>query len=178
MTGQDDESAMNFESVTTFMSLVALGWAGESLVGTVRVESSYNLGMVPSGQNSGHSAEDGCELCGRPVGEDRLTRHHLLPRSCTRMMKRRKKSRQVFKRHSPQSTVAPRGPCHRNVHSSIDNADLARCYDSVAALRDHPGVRRFTFSSRYAGPLHVASCIVSTGWRNGSEQRGGRSGVV
>jgi hypothetical protein len=100
--------------------------------------------MVPSDQNSEHSAENRCELCGRPVGEDRLTRHHLLPRSRSRKMKRRRKGRQDLKRHDPGRTVALCGPCHRNVHVSIDNADLARGYDSVEALRDHPGVRRFT----------------------------------
>ena len=108
------------------------------------MDNSYNLGMVPSNQNSGHSAEDRCELCGRPVGEDRLTRHHLLPRSRSRKMKRRRKGRQDLKRRDPGRTVALCGPCHRNVHVSIDNADLARGYDSVEALRDHPGVRRFT----------------------------------
>ena len=100
--------------------------------------------MVPSDQNSGHSAEDECELCGRPVGENRLTRHHLLPRSRSRKMKRRRKGRQELERRDAGRTVALCGPCHRNVHVSIENADLARSYDSVAALRDHPGVRRFT----------------------------------
>jgi hypothetical protein len=113
-------------------------------VEAVRGDNSYNLGMVPSDQNSGHSAEDRCGLCGRPVGEDRLTRHHLLPRSRSRKMKRRRKGRQDLKRRDPGRTVALCGPCHRNVHVSIDNADLARGYDSVEALRDHPGVRRFT----------------------------------
>ena len=110
----------------------------------VRGDNSYNLGMVPSDQNSELSSEDRCQLCGRPVGENRLTRPHLLPRSRSRKMKRRRKGRQELKRLDPGRTVALCGPYHRNVHVSIDNADLARGYDSVEALRDHPGVRRFT----------------------------------
>jgi hypothetical protein len=113
-------------------------------VGTAREDNSYNLGMVPSDQNSGHSAEGRCELCARLLAEDRLTRHHLLPRSRARKMKRRSKGRRELKRRDPGRTVALCAPCHRNVHVSIDNADLARGYDTVEALRDHPGVRRFT----------------------------------
>ena len=108
------------------------------------MEGPYNLGMIPSDEDPGPSAAGRCELCGRPVGEDSLTRHHLLPRSRARKMKRRRKSRQKLKLRNPGRTVALCGPCHRNVHISIGNADLERGYDTVEALRDHPGVRRFT----------------------------------
>jgi 5-methylcytosine-specific restriction endonuclease McrA len=110
----------------------------------VGVDGPYNLGMAPSDENSGHSTAGRCQLCGRLLGEDRLTRHHLLPRSRSRKMKRRRKGRKELKRRDPSTTVALCGPCHRNVHVSLGNADLARGYDSVEALRDHPGVRRFT----------------------------------
>ena len=83
-------------------------------------------------------------MCGRPVGEDRLTRHHLLPRSRARKMKRRKKGRQELKQLDPNLTVALCGPCHGTVHRSLSNADLQRGYDSVEALRSHPEVRKFT----------------------------------
>ncbi len=106
------------------------------------MESSYNLGVVISEDD--FEPHGRCELCGRRVGEDRLTRHHLLPRSRARKMKRRRKRRQELKRRDPGRTVALCSPCHRNVHVSIGNADLERGYDSVEALRDHPGVRRFT----------------------------------
>src|ERR671914_1775651 len=109
-----------------------------------RAGGPYNLGVLSSGENLGVSTAGRCELCGRRVGEDRLTRHHLLPRSQARKMKRRRKRRQELKRRDPDRTVALCGPCHRNVHVSIGNADLERGYDSVEALRDHPGVRRFT----------------------------------
>ena len=102
----------------------------------------YNPGVVLSEDNFEPSGR--CELCGRRVAENRLTRHHLLPRSRARKMKRRRKRRQELKRRDPDWTVALCSPCHRNVHTSIANADLERGYHSVEALRDHPGVRRFT----------------------------------
>ncbi|MDQ3910629.1 MAG: hypothetical protein M3305_02360 [Actinomycetota bacterium] len=110
----------------------------------IGVGGPYNLETMASGENSQRGDDGRCELCGRRVGEDVLTRHHLLPRSRARKMKRRRKGRQELRRRDPARTVALCAPCHRNVHVSIGNADLERGYDSVEALRDHPGVRRFT----------------------------------
>jgi hypothetical protein len=89
-------------------------------------------------------ADGRCELCDRRVGEDRLTRHHLLPRSQARRMRRRRRGRHELKRRAPGRTVALCSPCHRNVHISLSNGDLGRGYDSLEALRDHPDVSRFT----------------------------------
>jgi 5-methylcytosine-specific restriction endonuclease McrA len=90
------------------------------------------------------SADGRCELCGRPIGEDALTRHHLLPRSQARRMRRRKKGRQEVKRRDPGRTVALCGPCHRNVHASLSNGDLGRTYGSLKKLSAHPDIKRFT----------------------------------
>ncbi len=119
------------------------GHAG-STDGIIGVSCPYNLQMVESGENIQPGVDGMCELCGRLVREDRLTRHHLLPRSRARKKKRRRKGRQELRRRDPARTVALCAPCHRNVHLSIGNADLERGYDSVEALRDHPGVRKFT----------------------------------
>src|SRR3712207_4871893 len=100
--------------------------------------------MVSTNEDLRLNSDGRCELCARTVGANRLTRHHLLPRSRARKMKRRSKGRQDLKLRDPARTVALCNPCHRNVHASIENADLARGYDSVEALGDHPGVRRFT----------------------------------
>ena len=130
--------------VKTARDLSSLPYTARRRCRGVRVDRPYNFGMVPSDEISGHRAAGRCQLCGRFLGKDHLTRHHLLPRSCSRKMKRRRKGRQELKRRDPGRTVALCGPCHRNVHVSIGNTDLARGYDSVEALRDHPGVRRFT----------------------------------
>ena len=107
-------------------------------------DGPYNLGVVSSGENLEESTAGRCELCGRRVGEDRLTRHHLLPRSQERRMRRRKRSRRGLKRRDPGRTVALCRPCHRNVHAALSNRDLGREFDSLGTLSAHPSIRRFT----------------------------------
>jgi 5-methylcytosine-specific restriction endonuclease McrA len=85
-----------------------------------------------------------CELCGRRVGEGTLTRHHLLPRSYARRMRRRKRGRRTLKRRDPGRTVALCRPCHSNVHTALSNRDLGRTYDSLEELSAHPDITRFT----------------------------------
>jgi len=85
-----------------------------------------------------------CELCGRPVGRDRLTRHHLLPRAQVRRMRRRKMARRELRSRDPGRTVDLCRPCPSNVHASLSNGDLGRGYDSLEALSTHPDARRFT----------------------------------
>jgi hypothetical protein len=90
-----------------------------------------------------------CELCGRAVGQERLTRHHLLPRAQARRMRRRKMARRGLRERDPGRTVDLCRPCHSNVHASLSNGDLERGYDSLEALSAHPGVKRFTDWVRY-----------------------------
>jgi hypothetical protein len=103
-----------------------------------------NLAMTLNGKNAKLHADGRCELCGRYVGEDCLTHHHLLPRSYTRRMRRRKKGRRELKRRDPGQTVALCAPCHRNIHRALSNRDLGRTCDSLEALLANPDVRRFT----------------------------------
>jgi hypothetical protein len=113
-----------------------------NLCQTGRVYGPYNLGFMPNEPKPGTHGE--CELCGRHVGQDRLTRHHLLPRSHARRMRRRRRGRRELRRRDPSRTVALCSPCHRKVHAALSNGDLGRGYDSLEALREHPDVRRFT----------------------------------
>jgi 5-methylcytosine-specific restriction endonuclease McrA len=100
--------------------------------------------VLVSEQNLGPATEGTCQLCGRRVGEDRLTRHHLLPRSLARRMRRRKLARRELKQHDPARTIALCRACHRNVHASLSNRDLGRGYDTLEALSTHPEIKRFT----------------------------------
>jgi hypothetical protein len=104
----------------------------------------YNLGVITKDQDPGPGADETCGLCGRPVGQDRLTRHHLLPRSQARRMRRRKMARRELKRRDLGRTVDLCRPCHGNVHASLSNGDLGRVYDSLEALSAHPDVSKFT----------------------------------
>jgi hypothetical protein len=99
--------------------------------------------VIREDQNTEPGAEERCELCGRPVGQNCLTRHHLLPRAQARRMKRRKMARRELKQRDPGRTVALCRPCHGNVHASLSNGDLGRSYDSLETLSAHPDVRKF-----------------------------------
>jgi hypothetical protein len=100
--------------------------------------------VITKDQKPEPGADETCELCGRPVGQERLTRHHLLPRSHARRMKRRKMARRGLKRRDPGRTVDLCRTCHGNVHASLSNGDLGRGYDSLEALSAHPDIRKFT----------------------------------
>jgi len=99
--------------------------------------------MITGDQSTEAGAGELCELCGRPVGQDHLTRHHLLPRAQARRMRRRKMARRELKERDPGRTVDLCRPCHRNVHASLSNGDLGRGYDSLEALSTHLSVLRF-----------------------------------
>jgi hypothetical protein len=68
---------------------------------------------------------DICPLCGRALGR-RRERHHLVPRL-----------------KGGRETVTLHPICHRKIHTVFSEAELARAYASVEALRAHPEVARF-----------------------------------
>ena len=78
-----------------------------------------------------------CALCGRTV--ERLTRHHLVPRT----RHKNKKNKKTFDRREIHHTVGLCPPCHRHVHTVLDNKELERDFNTVEALRSHPDVERF-----------------------------------
>ncbi len=66
-----------------------------------------------------------CALCERPLGR-RVEWHHLVPKS------------------EGGRITAPVHPiCHRTIHATLPNADLARAYADPATLRAHPAIARF-----------------------------------
>lgn len=78
-----------------------------------------------------------CGLCGRTV--ERLTRHHLVPRT----RHKNKKNKKTFDRQEIHRTVGLCPPCHRHIHAVLDNKELERDYNTLEALRSHPDVERF-----------------------------------
>lgn len=66
-----------------------------------------------------------CALCRRPLGE-RTEWHHVVPKS-----------------RGGTHTVAFHPICHRIIHATLSNADLARDGFDLAALRRHPDIARF-----------------------------------
>ena len=66
-----------------------------------------------------------CWLCDRPLGR-RVQQHHTVPKS--------KKGR---------ATVPVHPICHRGIHASFNNAELARIGEDRAALLERDALRKF-----------------------------------
>ncbi|MFC4427493.1 HNH endonuclease [Deinococcus navajonensis] len=76
--------------------------------------------------------EPRCGLCQRAVPS--LTEHHLIPRS-----QGRRRGMAV----ASLPTVMLCGPCHKFLHRTFTNAELASEYQDLEALRTHPDVQKF-----------------------------------
>ena len=73
------------------------------------------------------SPEPICPLCDRPLPPGPATDwHHLVPRS-----------------HGGTAQVQLHRICHAAIHATLSEAELARDYADIAALRAHPGLARF-----------------------------------
>lgn len=69
--------------------------------------------------------EDACWLCGRPLGR-RVERHHPVPKS-----------------RRGRATVPVHPICHRTIHATFTNAELAKTFHTPATLASHPDVALF-----------------------------------
>jgi len=68
---------------------------------------------------------EACALCGRPLGS-RIEWHHVVPKS-----------------EGGRDTVPLHPICHRTIHASASNAELARLYPTLEALLEREDIRRF-----------------------------------
>jgi len=66
-----------------------------------------------------------CALCTRPLGR-RIEWHHVVPKS-----------------EGGRETVPLHPICHRTIHASARNAELAQLYPTLDALREREDIRRF-----------------------------------
>lgn len=70
-----------------------------------------------------------CPLCERPIPPGaRASQHHLVPR---------------LKGGRNGPVVRLHQICHKTIHAALTEAELARSYSTVEALRAHPGIARF-----------------------------------
>ena len=70
-----------------------------------------------------------CPLCQRPIPPGvPQSLHHLIPK---------------LKGGKGGPTVLLHDICHREIHASLTEAELARDYNTVEALRDHPRIAKF-----------------------------------
>ncbi|MEL6243087.1 MAG: HNH endonuclease [Pseudomonadota bacterium] len=70
-----------------------------------------------------------CPLCDRPIPPDvPQSLHHLIPK---------------LKGGKGGPTVLLHHICHREIHAALTEAELARSYNTPAALRAHPRLAKF-----------------------------------
>ncbi len=70
-----------------------------------------------------------CPLCGRPIPPDvPQSLHHLVPK---------------LKGGKGGPTVLLHDICHREIHATLTEAELARDFASIAALQSHPRLAKF-----------------------------------
>lgn len=67
-----------------------------------------------------------CPLCERPIPPSQQDAHHLVPKS-----------------HGGVQTVLLHRICHRQIHALLTEAELARMYATIEALKQHPELVRF-----------------------------------
>lgn len=87
-----------------------------------------------------------CPLCGRTIPPGLISRHHLIPR---------------LKGGKGGAVVELHRICHKQIHAVLTEAELARRFNTVEALRSHPQLATFLdwvarrppgFDGRGAGP--------------------------
>lgn len=70
-----------------------------------------------------------CPLCQRPIPPGvPQSQHHLVPK---------------LKGGKPEHRVLLHDICHREIHATLTEAELARAFHSIAALRAHPRLAKF-----------------------------------
>src|ERR1700742_3324352 len=80
--------------------------------------------------------EGKCAICGR---EERLTRHHLIPRT----RHHNKRNKREFDRSTVKRTVGICRPCHSQIHALLTEKELERDYPTIEKLLTHAEVRKF-----------------------------------
>ncbi|MEQ9693034.1 HNH endonuclease [Shimia sp. SDUM112013] len=88
-----------------------------------------------------------CPLCQRPIPpEAKQSQHHLIPK---------------LKGGKGGPTVLLHQICHNEIHATLTEAELARAYHTIEALRAHPRLEKFlkwvakrppTYHSKTPGP--------------------------
>ena len=78
-----------------------------------------------AGPQSVESEQPPCFLCGRPLGR-RVEWHHPVPKS-----------------RGGADTVPVHPICHRTIHATLTNRELADSYADATSLRAHPELARF-----------------------------------
>lgn len=88
-----------------------------------------------------HQHEVTCPLCMRPIPKSQRDAHHLIPKSRGGIV-----------------TVILHRLCHRQIHATFTENQLAQQYFTIDALRSHPEIAKFIqwISNK---PTHIQTAI-------------------
>lgn len=90
-----------------------------------RVRRKAGLAAAEAFADRASEGSPPCALCARPLGA-RVEWHHVVPKS-----------------QGGRDTVPVHPICHRIIHASVSNADLARQYPTLGQLRERDDIARF-----------------------------------
>lgn len=106
-----------------------------------RIKKKQIAAQLNSHQSALTKVESVCQLCMRPIPKSQQDAHHLIPKS-----------------RGGVDTVMLHRFCHRQVHATLTESQLARNYSSIEALRGHPEIAKFIeWVSRK--PAHIQTAI-------------------
>lgn len=97
-----------------------------------------------------------CRLCGRLVPSQLITLHHLRPKQ---------------KGGKAEDRVPLCKPCHKQIHATFANTDLARMYADLATLRAAPELGPFLKWIRKQKPDRNFRTVMSNSRREKSSRR-------
>lgn len=69
-----------------------------------------------------------CPLCGRPLEPGTTDLHHLIPKQ---------------KGGTHKGVVEIHRFCHSKIHSTLDNTQLSKYYNTIELLKTHPDIEKF-----------------------------------
>ena len=78
-----------------------------------------------------------CRICGFDYVE--LTKHHLIPKTCHKKMKSKKR----FKSMELNRTVDICTNCHRQIHALIKESELATVYNTIERIVNYPQMAKY-----------------------------------
>lgn len=108
---------------------------------TGRVKKKHIAQQVNAFHMAFHQQEATCPLCMRPIPTSQRDAHHLIPKS-----------------RGGMDTVILHRLCHRQIHATLTENQLARQYFTIEALRSHPEIAKFIqwISNK---PTHIQTTI-------------------
>lgn len=83
-----------------------------------------------------------CPLCERPIPDSEISRHHLIPK---------------LKGGARGPVALLHRICHGKIHSVFSEAELARSYSTISALREHAEIAKFVRWVRKRPPDYRSS---------------------